>query len=157
MTPPTLDYTTRCRVPGCTKTFVSSALDIPIIGQPNAQVVKFVTALMDHVDKKHPQAMVQISGAIQEYMGFLVVSMFECEDPKLLEMREHVRATIAKFSRRFIISDADIKDRVARLELDPDDEEPLAELLKDMRDVLCEQGRYAPQNGTQPAPLVTPA
>ena len=26
----TLDYTTRCRVPGCTKTFVSSALDVPI-------------------------------------------------------------------------------------------------------------------------------
>ena len=154
---PSLDYTTRCRVPGCTKTFVSSALDIPIIGQPNAQTVKFVTALIDHVQKKHPQVMMQVSGAIQEYMGFLVTSLFEIEDPRLAEMREQIRAGIAEVSRRNVISDADIADRVARLELDPDDEEPLNELLKDMRDVLCEQGRYAPQNGTQPAPPVTPA
>jgi hypothetical protein len=100
--------------------------------------------------------MQNIAGAIQEYTGFLVVSLFELNDPKLLEMREHIRATIAKVSRRFQISDADIQDRVARMELDSQDEEGLNILLRDMRDLLTEQGRYAPQNG-QPAqkPLVT--
>jgi hypothetical protein len=153
---PNLEYITKCRVPGCNKEFVSTPVDIPIIGQPNARTVKFVTALMEHVQKKHPQMMQNIAGAIQDYTGFLVVSLFEVNDPKLLEMREHIRAIIAKVSRRFQISDADIQDRVARMELDSEDEEGLNVLLRDMRDLLTEQGRYAPQNG-QPAqkPLVT--
>jgi|SRR5208283_6514 len=153
---PKLEYITKCRVPGCTKEFVSTPLDIPIIGQPNARVVKFIMALGEHVEKKHPQMMQNITGAIQEYTGFLVVSLFEVNDPKLLEMRENIRATIAKVSRRFQISDADIQDRVARIELDSEDEEGLNVLLRDMRDLLTEQGRYAPQNG-QPTqkPLVT--
>jgi hypothetical protein len=153
---PTLDYTTRCRVPGCTKTFVSSALEVPIIGQPDAKVVKFVTALMDHMQKKHPQEMNVVAQISQQFLGFIVISQFEIEDPKLLEMRESVRALMAKMSRRFLIPDADIKDRVARLELDPDDEEGVGTLLLDMRDLLTEQGRYAPLNGTPAnSPLVT--
>ena len=153
---PNLEYITKCRVPGCNKEFVSNALDIPIIGQPNERVVRFVTALYDHLGKKHPEVMQRIAGAIQEYMGFLVVGMFEVADPKLLEMREHIRATLARISRRFQISDADIQDRVARLELDPEEEEGLNTLLRDMRDLLTEQGNYVPKNG-QPAdkPLVT--
>ena len=157
MTPPTLEYITRCRVSGCGKQFVSSPLDIPIIGQPNDRVVKFVTALMEHVSKKHPQAMQQIAGAVQEYMGFLVVSMFQCQDPQLAQLQERVRASIAKVSRKLTISDAEIQDKVARLELDPDKEEGLNTLLRDMRDLLCEQGRYAAENGQPaPSPLMTP-
>ena len=153
---PNLEYITKCRVPGCNKEFVSNALDIPIIGQPNERVVRFVTALYDHLGKKHPEVMQRITGAIQEYMGFLVVGMFEVSDPKLLEMREHIRATLARIFRRFQISDGDIQDRIARLELDPEEEEGLNTLLRDMRDLLTEQGNYAPRNG-QPAdkPLVT--
>jgi hypothetical protein len=151
-----LEYITKCRVPGCTKEFVSTPFDIPIIGQPNARVVKFIMALAEHLEKKHPQMIENIDGASKEYTGFLIVSLFEVNDPKLLEMRENIRATIAKVSRRFQISDADIQDRVARMELDSEDEEGLNVLLRDMRDLLTEQGGYAPQNG-QPAqkPLVT--
>lgn len=153
---PNLEYITKCTAPGCKKEFISSALDIPIIGQPNERVVKFVTALYDHMNSKHPEIMARIAQAIQEYMGFLVVGMFEVSDPKLLEMREHIRAQVAKVSRRFQISNADIQDRVARLELDPDEEEGLNTLLQDMRDLLTEQGRYAPQNGKpDEKPLVT--
>jgi len=153
---PNLEYITRCKVPGCSKQFVSSALDIPIIGQPNERVVKFVTALMDHLQKKHPEIMTRVAGAIQEYMGLLVISMFQVEDPKLLEMREFIRASIAQVSRRFQISDADIRDRVARLELDADEEEGLNMLLRDMRDFLTERGNYAPKNGNLvEKPLVT--
>ena len=153
---PNLECITSCKIPGCAKRFVSSALDIPIIGQPNERVVKFVTALMDHLQAKHPDVMTRVSGAIQEYMGFIVVSLFELNDPKLLEMREQIRASLAQVSRRYQISNADIQDRVARLELDSDEEEGLNTLLRDMRDLLTEQGSYAPKNGT-PAdkPLVT--
>ena len=157
MTPPNVEYVTRCRVQGCGKQFLSSPMDIPIIGQPNDRVVKFVTALMEHVQKKHPQHMQQISGAIQEYMGFLIVTMFQCEDPKLAQLQERVRASIFKVSRRLTITNEEIQDRVARLGLDPDEEEGLQTLLRDMRDLLTEQGNYAPANGQPaPQPLVTP-
>ena len=157
MTPPNVEYVTRCRVQGCGKQFLSSPMDIPIIGQPNDRVVKFVTALMEHVSKKHPQAMQQIAGAVQEYMGFLIVTMFQCQDPQLSQLQERVRASIAKVSRKLTITNEEIQDRVARLGLDPDEEEGLQTLLRDMRDLLTEQGSYAPPNG-QPAssPLVTP-
>lgn len=150
------EYMTRCIVPGCGKEFVSDALDIPIVGQPNERVVRFITGLMNHVQTKHPAAMVQIAGAMQEYMGFLVVSMFSAEDPAIVQMKESVRATIFRFARRMQITDADIQDRIARLELDPDEEEGLNILLRDMRDLLTEQGSYAPKVPT-PAqkPLVT--
>lgn len=153
---PLVKYRTVCRIPGCGQEFQRSPLDIPIIGAPNDSVVRFVTHLMEHVQIKHPQAMQQISGAIQEYMGFLVLSMFQCQDPRLAEMYEGVRASIHKVSTRLTISDDEIRDRIARLGLDPDQEEGLNTLLRDMRDLLTEQGRYAPQNG-QPAqkPLVT--
>jgi hypothetical protein len=112
---------------------------------------------MEHVQKKHPQAMMQISGSIQEFMGFLVVSMFQCEDPKLSQLQERVRASIAKVSRKLTITNEEIQDRVARLGLDPDEEEGLQTLLRDMRDLLTEQGNYAPQNGQPtPQPLITP-
>lgn len=153
---PKLEYITRCRVPGCNKEFVSSPLDIPIIGRPNERVVKFVGALVEHIQKKHPQAMPNISAAVQEFTGFLVISMFEVADPKLQEMTEHVRASLAKLSRRFNISNEDIQDRVARMGLDPEEEDGLNTLLRDMRDLLTEQGSYAPKI-QQPAdkPLVT--
>lgn len=152
----TNEYLTKCRVPGCTKQFVSSPLDIPIVGQPDEKVMKFIAALMDHMQKKHPSVMAQIAQHVQEFMGFLVVSLFEMTDPKLLEMRERVRSDVAKVSRRFQISDAEILDRVARLELDPDDEQGLTLLLKDMRDVLTEQGNYTPQHlkNTQPSLII---
>ena len=147
---PIVKYKTVCRVPGCGQDFVSSPLDIPIIGQPNARVVHFVTKLMEHVQQKHPAIMQQISGALQEYTGFLVLTMFQWQDPQLQKMHESVRASIHKVSTRFTISDDEIQDRIARLGLEPEQEEGLNTLLRDMRDLLTEQGRYAPQNG-QPA------
>ena len=47
---PNLEYITKCRVPGCNKEFVSSPLDIPIIGQPNARVV--IVTDRDELDKQ---------------------------------------------------------------------------------------------------------
>jgi hypothetical protein len=153
MSTPKLEYLTKCRIPGCGKSFVSDPFDIAIVGQPGDRIVKFVTALMDHATKKHPDQMVQISGAIQQYMGFMVCAMFEIQDPKLLEMQESIRLALRQFTRKLTITDDEIADRVARLELDPEEEEGVGILLRDMRDLLTESGRYAPT--VQENPLVT--
>lgn len=155
MSTPKLEYITKCRVPGCKKKFVSDPFDVPIIGHPpNERIVKFITALYDHVQKEHPAQIQQVNGAVQQYMGFMAVSLFELQDPELLRMCETIRASLHLFTRRLIISDADIADRVARLELDPGQEEDVRMLIQDMRDLLTDSGRYAPQQ-TQERPLVT--
>jgi hypothetical protein len=151
MSNPRMEYKTRCRVPGCKKTFVSDPFDVPIIGQPGERIVKFVSALYEHVAKNHPDRIQQINGAVQQYLGFMAVSLFELEDPQLLAMREAIRASLHMFTRRMVITDAEIADRVARLELDPDKEEDTQMLLRDMRDLLTDSGRYAPKIEDKPA------
>jgi hypothetical protein len=156
MAAPELKYRTRCLVPGCGQGFAKSPLDVPIIGQPNQQVVEFVSALMRHIQQKHPELMAHISGTVQEVMGFLCVALFQIEDPALINIQERVRSQLHRVTRSkaSIISDAQITDRLSRLPIDADLMEPLQGLLQDMRDVLLEEGRYAPQLPEQ-KPLVT--
>jgi hypothetical protein len=150
-----LKHKTVCRVPGCGQEFLKSPLDIPIVGQPNRQVVEFVTALAAHVQKKHPDLMNQLAASAQEWMGYLTVALFNIEDPSLLRMREHVRARMQLYTRKTTISDAEIQDRVARIGLDSEQEEGVNLLLRDMRDILTESGKYSPQLGEE-AKIVTP-
>ena len=149
-----LKYTTTCRVPSCGQQFMSSPLDLPVVGRPNERLVKFVMALVAHLQKKHPEVMQHISGMAQEFTGYLALRMFIIEDPHLITGQENVRATLQQFSRRNRITDAEITDRVARLGLNAEQEEDLSVLLRDMRDVLCEEGQYAPK--TAERTLVTP-
>jgi hypothetical protein len=149
-----MEYTTRCKVRGCTKTFISAPFEVPIVGQPQERIGKFVAALMNHMDSKHPEQMAKMKGSIEQYVGFVLGVAFEIEDPQLLQMREDVRAALHRFTRREFITDADILDRVARIGLNPEEQEGVYTLLRDMRDILCEEGRYAPAS-LAPSPLVT--
>ena len=72
-------------------------------------------------------------------------------------MRESIRALLFRMSRRNNIPDSVIDGKIAELGFEEEDAEGLRALLQDLRDLLTEQGRYAPLNGSQPAPLVTPA
>jgi hypothetical protein len=157
MTPPNMEYTTRCKMPGCKKVFITDPFEPPIIGQPNDRFLRLADKLSAHLQDKHPEMVQRGIGAIIEYGRLLTFSMFQCEDPNILETLEPVRAAVQKFTRRYGISDAEIQDKVSRLEVDPEDEQGVAMLLSDMRDLLTEQGRYAPESQTEPAPLVTPA
>ena len=153
---PTAKYRTVCRVPGCGQEFFASPFEASIIGAPNDRLIRFVEMLIDHLQQKHPAQLQQISGAVQEYFGFLTLMGCECQDPHIAAYYERVRASIARASRRLTITDEEIQDRIARLGLDPEQEEGLQVLLRDMRDLLTEQGRYAPQNG-QPRSLILTA
>jgi hypothetical protein len=150
MTAPKLEYITRCRIPGCKKTFVSDPFGLEIIGKPGDRIVKFVSRLIEHAQTDHPQQWAQISGAIQQYMGFMIVRMFEIQDPQLLGMQEGIRAALHHFTTRLTITDEEIQSRVARIGLDPEQEEGVGLLLRDMRDLLTEQGQYAPQLSEKP-------
>jgi hypothetical protein len=146
-----LKYITKCRV--CPKEFSTSPFDIPIIGQPNQKVITYVTALMKHL-QSHPEQMAGFAAALQEFSGLLCVSNFDMQDPQLIAMAERIRARTHRFTRRNIISDAMISDRLSQLPIPADILEPLTGLFQDMRDVLLEEGRYAPK--LPETTLVTP-
>ena len=153
---PTLKYITQCRI--CNQQFAKSPLDIPIIGQPNQQVVEFVNALFNHLQQKHPQDTAQIFGGIQEFTGLLVLSKFQYQDPQLRNLGESVRAGIHRFTTKYTLTDeqitAKVQEAARMLELETEELEGFAALLRDARDLLTEQGRYAPQQPEQ-KPLVT--
>src|ERR1035437_2066050 len=155
MTPPTMEYTTRCKMPGCKKVFITDPFEPPIIGQPNARFLRLADKLSEHLNARHPEMVQRGIGSIIEYGRLLTFSMFESTDPNILETLEPVRAAVQTFTRRYKMSDEEIQDKVSRLEVDPEDEQGVAMLLADMRDMLTEQGRYAPQDAAPAeAPMV---
>jgi hypothetical protein len=154
MTPNGTNTVTLCRVRGCGWTHTAPPLSIPIIGQPNQQVVEYVTKLIQHVQEKHPPLGNRTLASTQEFMGYLFTDYFKVNDPSVIQMREVIRAQLHKATRKNSITDAEIKDRLSRLPIDGELFEKLEGLLQDMRDVLLEEGRYAPQLPEQ-KPLVT--
>jgi len=152
---PKLEYTRRCRIPGCTTQYVSSPL-VPIIGQPDPRIGKMIQEMAKHLEKHHPEQFEQGAKAVQQYMTFLFLSVFELQDPLLIQLYECIRAPLHQYSTRATIPDSVIDGKIADLGFEDEDAEGLRTLLRDMRDLLTEQGDYAPQNN-QPAdkPLVS--
>jgi hypothetical protein len=154
-TPP-LKYLTKCRI--CNVEFAKSPMNIPIVGQPNQQVVEFVNALFNHLQQKHPKETAQIFGGIQEFTGLLVLSKFQYQDPQLRALGENVRAGIHRFTRRYNVTDEQIAEKVTEaarmLDLSPEELAGFSALLCDTRDLLTEQGNFAPKPPEQ-KPLVT--
>jgi len=151
---PTLEYITKCRVKGCKKRFVSDPFEIAIIGKPDDKLVKFVSALYEHMAKEHPDHMQNISGSIQQIMGYMVAASFEIQDPQLLAMQEAIRHQLHKVTRRINVTDEQIVERVEATGIDDEYNEDVIGLIQDLRDLLTEDGRYAPQAPAE-KPLVT--
>lgn len=149
---PKLEYTRRCRVAGCTAQFVSSPL-LPVIGQPDIRIVKMIAQMSEHLATNHPEKYEQGGRAAMDYVNFLILRTFEFQDPILLGLYENMRASLHRFTARNTIPDSVIDGKIAELGFEEEDADGLRALLRDMRDLLCEQGRYAPQ--TEPSPLVT--
>ena len=138
-------YTTKCLVPDCTKEFTSSPFDVAILGKPDAKVQKFGEALMKHLQERHPEVIRSFTGRLSEFSTLALASMYDCQDPVIQKMANQIRWSIQKFTQRAKITDADIDDRLSRLGVSPDLHEQLRGLLQDMRDVLLEEGKYAPE------------
>jgi hypothetical protein len=148
-------YIAKCRFCGMTPPPMPPF--VPLVGgQIDPKIIAFVQALQKHVEKKHPVEFAKMGQTIMQFTGYAAVSAFEIQDPVISGMQEAVRAALHKFTRRMWITDEEIQDRVARLELETADlDAGVSLLLRDMRDLLTEEGAYAPSQQAKPA-LVTP-
>lgn len=139
-----LKYITTCKL--CNQRFANSAL--PIIGeQPDRQTAKFVTGLAEHFKKTHKE---QAEGVwndtrifATQFAGWIVMQQFQTDDPQLQASQQRLRAWLHRLTIKNQISDADLQDRIARLELAEPDAEKVTALCKELKDYLTEQGQHA--------------
>jgi hypothetical protein len=151
---PQVMYLTKCRFCGMQPPPMPPF--VPILnGGIDPKMIAYIGELQKHIEKKHPEQFVAMRQTILQITGWTAVSAFEVQDPLIRTLQEAVRAALHKFTRRLFITDAEIQDRAARLGLDAEQQEGLVMLLRDMRDLLTEEGAYAPQQAT-PKTLVAP-
>ena len=158
--PEPITYTTTCRL--CGDRLHTPAF-VPLVGkQVDPAVVQYVIRLQKHVQSRHPEHAQTVQNEIAQFTGYAILSAFVVQDPILVTMREAVRGALHKGTRRMFITDAQIDDRIEALEADnhsdsdpPIDLNLLRILLRDMRDLLCEEGPYAPATEPASKPLVT--
>jgi hypothetical protein len=140
-----LKYITTCTL--CNQRFANSAL--PVIGEaPDGATVRFVAGLAKHLKQAHPQEIerLKMETAIlqNQFVGWLTLQKFETTDPQLLASQQRIRVWLHTLTRRNQLTDADVLDRVARLELAEAEAKQVEMLCTEIRDYMGEQGRYNP-------------
>lgn len=122
----------------------------PIIGDTNDQrIARHLSLMTEHLqthDRGKPLIVAAMHG--NEYANLMMLSNYETGNPDILHQHDFARWRIHTSTRRATVSDEKIAEKVKALGLSEDDSARVAELLKEMRDVIEERGRYQ-----TPAPL----
>lgn len=143
-TTPEGKYRAQCRI--CGKVVCEfPVLDIPIIGQPDDKAKRVLTILGTHIASKHGEQFQAGLALVGDFQAFLLLSQFETGDPSIQARAETIRAGLQALTRKFTLSDAHIERMV--VDLDSANQLTAANVItaiRQIRDVLMEQGRYAP-------------
>jgi hypothetical protein len=152
--PTPITYTTTCRICGDR---LNTPAFVPLVGgkQIDPALVQFVVKLQKHVQSKHPEHAQYVQAEVMQFTGYATLSAFNVQDPVLAGMQEAVRFALHRGTRKVFITDEQIEDRIAALELSPEDWKGLRILLRDMRDILCEEAAYGPSAAPASKPLVS--
>ena len=147
-------FITRCRI--CRKEVAQAPpLHIPVIGAADMPTIQYLAILKRHMDKRHPDRSQALTEAAQEFGGMLMLSVYEAEDPSVNARADLIRSVfVNQFAQR--TSDASILDVVARLELEPEKQDQVVQMICAFRDLWTERGEYAPKMGQPESLLVTP-
>jgi len=145
-----LKYITVCTL--CSQRFSNSAL--PLIGdKPDANTRRFVEALIYHLKRNHAPKFAEFTRNMilmaDKFAAWLALQSFQISDPNLLKSQEELRSWIHSLTRKNQLTDADVLDRVARLELAEAEAQRVETLCKEIRDFMGERGAYNPTEGLQ--------
>jgi len=110
------------------------------------------TAKLMMEQARHMGVLASIAPLMNTARMHVVASAFQTQDPVLLGLKERARYQLHAVSRHpeRQIPDNLIQHKVSLLGLNPEQERAVFDLLQDMRDLLTDQGRYAPQSGMVP-------
>jgi len=148
-----IKYRAVCNV--CHRISYAPPLDIPIIGQGDAQIEQYIMgSLVGHLQSEHPEAWGLVASNIKEIGAFLACAMFELQDPAIQGRLNLLRYALHTATRKVRISDGTILDRLARAGFTTEEIERIGPVMRDMRDALTEEGQYKPE-GVKDSNLVT--
>lgn len=156
-----LKYTTTCRLPKadgsrCGHQIIDHPLNVQIIGKPDQHIQNFIGALMRHVEKKHPEAWVQIQGTWQFFLGFLIMGQFETADPAIVQAIQMFGVKLRSIVPMPPISDAMIDEAFANIGFTMEDaaREKVIGVARNIR-AYYEGTLQKPVEPEGPKPLVT--
>lgn len=133
--------------------------------KPNTRVVKYIRKLVTHIGQKHPEALAVYQQQSGEYLGLLCLMVYETSDEAVAAERDYLRWALHKATRRVVVTD-ERTDQKAKELIDGCFHDGLfgggtdtliiqgrvAELLREMRDVFEERGRYKDRKPPETAP-----
>ena len=93
---------------------------------------------------KHHAAWIECRNRIMFAQSTAILSAFNITDPALLAIQDIERWTLHQATRKFYFTDEVLIDRLQPLQLSPAVQDQVFKLVSEIRDVLVEQGLYAP-------------
>jgi hypothetical protein len=139
--PQTIETITQCRI--CQHPIPLPGLGVPIVGEDPAQRAnRYVTALYDHIRRRHPQQAMMIEGMKKWVQDLLVIDSYATEDPVLQKGREFARAVLHAQTQKNSMSDADLKEGLAHFGKTAPEIEALMPIAQYVRDFLEEKGQF---------------
>lgn len=150
-----LTHITTCLLCDPTKPKKFAASSMPEVKpgeQPPEAIGKFIQALGSHLAKEHPQALASIQQMGAMFQALLLMKNFQTTDPGVHRAAELTRHFIYKLTQRAEFGDSDIK-RFIHDTVGAEGEIGFDELC-DFRDLLQENGKYAPKT-PEPNRIVT--
>lgn len=148
--------------------------------KPGRKAMKFMEDLTKHLAQKHESYVQHAMVQQAEYYGLLILMAFDTRDEAIATSRDQMRWKINRATRRAVVTNERITERVTTLfntlaatlapEASAEEREAMrllavpeiASLIREVRDVLMETGRYpepsiivAPANGAPPASTST--
>lgn len=138
-----------CRI--CGEAFTTPSL--LIVGQTDEERLgEFGGRLAQHILTSHKDVALYAATMHQQFDGMICLMNFNIAEDKLVEQLDMIRFQIHRLTRRAVVTDDTLMQKTAELGLlNPDDEQRVFDLMKTMRDVLEERGRY-PHLTPSPAP-----
>jgi hypothetical protein len=138
----TVESVTVCKL--CQHGIALTGLSIPIVGEePAMRAARYVTALEDHIKRRHPRESAAIT-AMQTWMrDILVIGSYRTEDPVLLAGYELARAHVHAATRKNRLSDDNLVEGLAQAGFTSEEIDRIKPIAQYMRDFLSEQGSFA--------------
>lgn len=135
---------TVCRMCGKGIRIITS---VPIIGETTKQRAKrFVNALYSHVMEKHPEQHARLKATrdalAEQFKDLLTLQCYATEDPVLQAAIEAARAPIHALTRKNMLTDDDMRHRLAELGMSAGQIARVMPIAQYLRDFMGEQGKF---------------
>lgn len=137
-----LSYITTCNL--CGQQFTHNGLVGLLHGNLPA-AVKVFDGLKRHIESDHKMEDARAQLAAQALLGLLRIQHFSSQDTGAMELRDFQRWQLAEMTRKNHCGDDKIVQQVSALSLPDEYTQTVINMVRLMRDIIEERGRFQPK------------